>query len=164
MSNYYFNHAQHSLGCGHKASTAPLNVIFKLCHDYAQLRSISGITAHMPLAPLPTPPAPSFMLSIMLACTHSGLGIQLVNYISKLSLRFHFYFMCFGMPGSSQYPCPGFWGKNLEFVGRFRSRRGHQYMWDTAGLRMIVAVKHICFYLFRLSYSCYAWLRNALCE
>ena len=55
MSNYYFNHAQHSLGCGHKASTAPLNVIFKLYHDYAQLRSISGIKAHMPLAPLPSP-------------------------------------------------------------------------------------------------------------
>jgi len=58
MSNYYFNHAQHSLGCGHKASTAPLNVIFRLCHDYAQLRSIFRITAHMPLAPLPSPPAP----------------------------------------------------------------------------------------------------------
>jgi len=51
MSNYYFNHSQHSLGCGHKASTAPLNVIFKLRHDYAQLRSIFRITAHMPLLP-----------------------------------------------------------------------------------------------------------------
>lgn len=115
MSNYYFNHDQHFLGCGHKASTAPLNVIFKLCHDYAQLRSISRITAHMPLAPLPSPPAPIiYALSFMLSCTHSGSEIQLVNYVPKLSLTFHFYCMCFGMPGSSQYPCLGFWGKNLE--------------------------------------------------
>ena len=91
MPNYYFNHAQHSLGCGHKASTAPLNVIFRLCHDYAQLRSISRITPHMPLAPLFLLLLPSFMFFIMCACTHSGSGIQLVNYISESQISFLLY-------------------------------------------------------------------------
>ena len=37
-------------------------------------------------------------------------------------------------------------------------------MWDTAGLRNDSRSKTHMLFIFGLSYSCYAWLRNALCE
>ena len=37
-------------------------------------------------------------------------------------------------------------------------------LWDTAGLRNDSRSKTHMLFIFGLSYSCYAWLRNALCE